>query len=185
MDSPNNALPALVIAGPIDSDYAQEMIRLADELLPGSVFSPHSSSEAPNTYSPLPMNRPAIHFTGILQGDAKWGALDCCEALILPSHQENFGIAVAEALSCGRPVLISDKVNIFREVEAARAGLVTSNDLEGVTSLLQRWVHLEDLDCHEMARNAERLFHEQFHNKTTALHLLKVLKQVAPELSFS
>ena len=185
MDSPANALPALVIAGPIDSDYAQEMIRLADELLPGSVFLPQSSSEVPNTYSPLPMNRPAIHFTGMLQGESKWGALYRCEAFILPSHQENFGIAVAETLSCGRPVLISDKVNIFREVEAARAGLVTSNDLEGVTSLLQRWVHLEDLDCHEMARNAERLFHEQFHNKTTALHLLKVLKQVAPELSFS
>ncbi len=185
MDSPDNALPALVIAGPSDSDYAREMITLADSLMPESVFSPNSSPEAPITDSPLPMNRPSIHFTGILQGDAKWGALHCCEALILPSHQENFGIAVAEALSCGRPVLISDKVNIFREVEAARAGLVTSNDMEGVTSLLQCWVKLEILDCHEMARNAQRLFHERFHNKTIALHLLKVLKQVAPELSFS
>ena len=183
MDSPANALPALVIAGPIDSDYAREMICLADELLPGSVFSPHSSSEAPNTYSPLPMNRPAIHFAGMLQGEGKWGALHRCEAFILPSHQENFGIAVAETLSCGRPVLISDKVNIFREVEAAEAGLVAPDDMEGVISLLQSWVSLEVLRRHEMARNGSRLFQERFHNKTTARRLLEVLKKVVPQPS--
>jgi glycosyltransferase involved in cell wall biosynthesis len=42
----------------------------------------------------------------------------------LPSHQENFGMSVVEALSYGVPVLISDKVNIWREIEADRAGYI-------------------------------------------------------------
>ena len=53
-----------------------------------------------------------IHWPGMLRGDDKWGAFHASEAFILPSHQENFGIAVAAALDCGKPVLLSDKVNI-------------------------------------------------------------------------
>jgi glycosyltransferase involved in cell wall biosynthesis len=180
MESPTNAVPALVIAGPSDSDYGREMIWLAESLLACRVFTPHSFSDlrSPITDAPLPMNYPSIHFTGLLQGEAKWGALHRCEALVLPSHQENFGISVAEALSCGKPVLIADKVNIFREVEVARAGLVAPDDLKGITSLLLQWSDLED-DCrHRMARNAMQLFQERFHNKTTALCLLEVLKEV-------
>src|SRR5262249_60464072 len=60
-----------------------------------------------------------ITWPGMLQGDAKWGAFYCSEAFMLPSHQENFGISVAEAIGCGLPVLISDKVNIWREVQGA------------------------------------------------------------------
>ena len=55
-----------------------------------------------------------IPWTGMLSGDVKWGAYRTAEAFILPSHQENFGIVVAEALACGLPVLISNKVNMAR-----------------------------------------------------------------------
>ena len=65
-----------------------------------------------------------ITWPGMLQGDMKWGAFYASEAFVLSSHQENFGIVVAEALGCGLPVLISDKVNIWREIEADRAGTI-------------------------------------------------------------
>ena len=64
-----------------------------------------------------------ITFTGMLSGNLKWGAFAAAEAFILPSHQENFGIAVAEALACGTPVLISDQVNIWREIVQDGSGL--------------------------------------------------------------
>ncbi|HYJ06292.1 MAG TPA: glycosyltransferase, partial [Chthoniobacterales bacterium] len=64
----------------------------------------------------------SITFTGMLTGSPKWGAFSAAEAFILPSHQENFGIAVVEALACATPVLISNQVNIWREIEADRAG---------------------------------------------------------------
>lgn len=60
----------------------------------------------------------------MLQGDVKWGAVHGCEEFVLPSRQENFAIAVVEALACGKPVLISDQVNIWREIAEDGAGLV-------------------------------------------------------------
>lgn len=56
---------------------------------------------------------------------------------ILPSHQENFGIAVVEALGCGKPVLISNKVNIWREIDSDNAGWVADDTYEGCLSLLK------------------------------------------------
>ena len=79
---------------------------------------------------------PKIHTSGMLEGDSKWGALHGCEAFILPSHQENFGIAVVEALACNKMVLISDKVNIWREIADDSAGLVEPDTLAGTQALL-------------------------------------------------
>ena len=77
---------------------------------------------------------------GMLSGAAKWGALYGCEAFVLPSHQENFGIAVVEALACGRPVLISDQVNIWREIVEDGAGIAEADTEEGVEKLLRRFL---------------------------------------------
>ena len=66
----------------------------------------------------------SVSFPGMISGDLKWGTLREAEVFVLPSHQENFGIAVVEALGCGTPVLISRPVNIWREIESSGAGLV-------------------------------------------------------------
>ncbi len=79
-------------------------------------------------------------FVGMLTGNLKWGALASAEAFILPSHQENFGIAVAEALAVGTPVLISNKVNIWREIHDAGAGIVENDDPRGTQRLISRWL---------------------------------------------
>lgn len=65
-----------------------------------------------------------VLFTGQVQGALKWGAFASAEAFLLPSHQENFAIAVAEAMHLSIPVIISDKVNIWPTIEAAKAGFV-------------------------------------------------------------
>ncbi|MGB6690563.1 MAG: glycosyltransferase, partial [Terracidiphilus sp.] len=72
-------------------------------------------------------------------GAAKWGAFYGAEAFILPSHQENFGIAVADALACGAIPLISDKVNIAPDVAADGAGLVEEDTLDGTLRLIERF----------------------------------------------
>jgi glycosyltransferase involved in cell wall biosynthesis len=72
-----------------------------------------------------------IVWTGMLEGDLKWGAFHAAEGFVLPSHQENFGIAVVEALACGLPVLISDKVNIWPDIAADEAGLVNPDTADG------------------------------------------------------
>jgi len=80
-----------------------------------------------------------ISWPGMLTGDAKWGAFRAAEVFCLPSHQENFGVVVAEALACGCPVLLSDQVNIWRETVDGGAGLVAPDTVAGTARLLKSW----------------------------------------------
>ena len=103
-----------------------------------------------------------IVWTGMISGDLKWGMLHLAEAFVLPSHQENFGIAVAESLACGTPVLISNKVNIWREIEQDRAGLVDEDDEPGTTRLLEKWFGLSSGEKQAMRKIARRCFQSRF-----------------------
>ena len=121
-----------------------------------------------------------IHFHGMLTGDAKWGAFRACEALILPSHQENFGIVVAEAMACARPVLISNKVNIWREVEKAGAGLVDEDTLEGARSLIQRFHELSGDGRQALGAAGRRLFLESLEIGGTARDMMRLFEEIQP-----
>jgi glycosyltransferase involved in cell wall biosynthesis len=107
-------------------------------------------------------SKDSILFPGMLTGDVKWGALSAAEAFVLPSHQENFGIAIVEALATGTPVLISNKINIWREIETDAAGLVENDDLEGTTKLLKRWFDTPDGVRRTMQQNARQSFITRF-----------------------
>ena len=103
-----------------------------------------------------------IHWPGLLQKDEKWGAFYASDAFILPSHQENFGIAVAEALACGKPVLISNKVNIWQEVIADGAGIAEDDTINGTHNLLIRWLDLSESEGIGMSQNALACFSKRY-----------------------
>lgn len=117
-----------------------------------------------------------IHWPGMITGDAKWGAFYGAEAFILPSHQENFGIAVAEAMACGTPVLLSDKVNIAEEIAADGAGLMELDTLEGTLKLLQRWIGTSEHDRRQMAELAQRSFHVRYDMQQTAKTIIQLFE---------
>jgi glycosyltransferase involved in cell wall biosynthesis len=118
---------------------------------------------------------PQITWTGMLSGAMKWGALRAAEFFVLPSHQENFGIAVAEALAAGLPALISNKVNIWREIDADGAGIVSDDTLSGVCQLLQSYVELPVEKKLAMRRAAADCFEQRFEIKRAAETLHTVL----------
>ena len=141
-DAEGAEMPKLVIAGPgLNSTYGKKMLFLA---------------------SSTPALRKAVIFPGMLTGDAKWGALYNSDAFILPSHQENFGIAVVEALACGRPVLISSEVNIWVEIEEGGGGIVQNDTLEGAKALLQKWMSLTPAQKEQMGKSALQVYTEHF-----------------------
>jgi glycosyltransferase involved in cell wall biosynthesis len=149
--NPDFAL-SLVMAGPCaDEAYLHHLRRLANEAVD------------------------SILFPGMLTGDVKWGALSAADVFVLPSHQENFGIAVVEALACRTPVLISNKINIWREIEADGAGLVENDDLAGTSRLLMRWFTAGESARTAMEENAQNCFANRFEIERATDSLLAVL----------
>jgi len=154
-----DSLPDLVIAGPgWDSDYGKRIKELIREQGAGRREQVG-----------------VIHAVDMLSGDAKWGALYGCEAFVLPSHQENFGIAVVEALACGKPVLISDQVNIWREIAEANAGFVEADTEDGAVRLIERFMARKDAP--EMAQRARQCYLSRFAIGPAVASLARALQE--------
>jgi len=121
-----------------------------------------------------------VSWPGMLDGPMKWGAFRASDVFVLPSHQENFGIAVAEAMACGVPVLISDKVNIWREVEGDGAGLAAPDTAQGTEALLRCWFALGERERGAMRACAQASFARRFSVEGMAGDLLRVLQAEPP-----
>lgn len=152
--SPSDPRPLhLVIAGSADDHYGMKL----KESMVASALADH------------------VTWTGLLTGDLKWGAFHAAEAFVLPSHQENFGIAVAEAQACGVPVLISNKINIWREVKLHGSGIVDSDDLDGTERLLRAWLAMSKTERAAMRKNAVVCFEKCFAVEAFGEAFLKTL----------
>ena len=143
----------LVIAGPIDptDDYTKKLQALSREA------------------------GKKVLWTDMLEGDFKWGALRLADALILPSHQENYGMVVAEACSVGTPVFITNKVNLYREILEYDAGIVEDDTQAGVDNLVLGWVNRKHQN---LPKNALRCFHEKLHISKTASNIMDLFNEI-------
>ena len=118
-----------------------------------------------------------ITWTGMLHGDKKWGAFYSAEVFCLPSHHENFGFVVAEALACGKPVLITNKVQIWHEIVKDSAGFVEDDTVLGIERLLQRWLSLRPAEFAAVQVNSQRCFRSRFNARYAAERLLDAITE--------
>ena len=107
-------------------------------------------------------------------GDDKLAALVDASMFVLPSYSENFGIAVAEAMACGLPVVISDAVNIWPEVESAAAGLVGPCDID-ITARNIMQILENSARASEMGANGIRLVRDRYSWERHRAHARKSL----------
>lgn len=117
-----------------------------------------------------------ISWPGMLIGDLKWGAFHAASCFILPSHSENFGIVVAEALACGVPVIISDKVNIWREIQKEEAGFVGEDTLVGTVDLLRQWLEFSASEKKKMRENTKKCFFKYFEINQFAKNFIETIQ---------
>jgi glycosyltransferase involved in cell wall biosynthesis len=147
----------LVIAGPDEIGLRKELVALAARLGIAD----------------------RITWTGMLRGTLKWGAFTASEVFVLPSHQENFGIVVAEALACCLPVILSEKVNIWREIVSYWAGLVGQDTLDGTAGSLRRWSELTAEEIEGVRSRSRKCFDELFNLSVTSRKVLENVELVA------
>ena len=119
---PNHPEVTLTIAGDGDGDYLAMLQTLAADL----AIADH------------------VVWLRHVEGERKAAAFAAASALVLPSHSENFAIAVLEALAAGLPCIVSREVATAREIEARRAGLVVGIDAASIAAGIERLLHDKD-----------------------------------------
>jgi len=147
----------LVIAGPDTNQLGETLRRQARELGVGD----------------------RVHFPGMLHGDLKWAALRGASALVLPSHQENFGMVVAEALACGVPALITRRVNIWREAVEGGAALACEDTVDGLGAMLRRFAAMSLDERAAMSAQALATYEQHFTAIGSVKALVATLSEVA------
>lgn len=118
LKSSGEPMPTLVLAGPCSESYRREL---------DGIIARHGLEAC-------------VHFTGMLNEAEKLEALVDADLFVLPSYQENFGIAVMEALASGTPVIVSDRVNLCHVVADHGVGDVVAPNVEAVAAALTRWL---------------------------------------------
>jgi glycosyltransferase involved in cell wall biosynthesis len=100
--------------------------------------------------------RDRISFHGWVTGDARQSLFEGASLFALPSAQENFGLAVAEAMAAGVPVMVSPEVNLSADIEARRAGWVVARDRDGWTTAITAAL-ADDAELAQRGRRARQL----------------------------
>jgi glycosyltransferase involved in cell wall biosynthesis len=119
-------------------------------------------------------------FTGMLLGPEKLAVLRDASLFVLPSYSENFGLAVVEAMATGLPVIISDKVNIWREVQAAGAGRVIPADAPALADQLLDLLDNPGAATH-MGQKGRSLVQERFQWPRIARSLVEAYERIIDE----
>ncbi|MGC4020640.1 MAG: glycosyltransferase [Cyclobacteriaceae bacterium] len=113
-----------------------------------------------------------VTFAGFVEGNEKEELLQGSDVFILPSFSENFGVAVAESLAAGTPVVITPEVQISEYVEEYQAGIISQGDVESFTSAIGDFIENKSSQI-RYRENGLKLVRERFNWSKIASDLLK------------
>ncbi|MBF6571138.1 MAG: glycosyltransferase [Candidatus Binataceae bacterium] len=125
---------------------------------------------------------PHVTFTGMLTGAAKIAAFKAASVFVLPSYTENFGLVLCEAMQHSLPVVVSNKVNIWREIAAADAGIVVECAPSQVAAAILKLLEKPEL-AQAMGERGASLVREQYRIESVAQDMLEVYQRLIADYS--
>ncbi len=116
-------------------------------------------------------------FEGGVYGNRKWELFRQADLFILPTHSENFGIVVAEALASGTPA-VTTMGTPWSELESRRCGWWTEVGTEATVQALRNFLSLTENELEKMGRNGRKLVEEKYSARKVAEEFVEMYKSI-------
>lgn len=123
-----------------------------------------------------------VTFSGVLNGKERLEAYKGSDIFVLSSYSENFGLSVVEAMACAVPVVISDKVGIYREIRDKNSGIIVKTNTESVYRGIKKLLEDEGLRK-EISENGKMLVKEYYDIDRVADKMIEVFRKISNERS--
>lgn len=150
----------ILVAGEGDADYVVEMKRMiADNGL-----------------------QDIVQLVGGVYGDEKWRLFQTSDFFVLPTHSENFGLAIAESLASGTPV-ITTVGTPWNDLNATDSGAWIEIGTQPLVETLRKFLALSDEELEAMGRNGRKLIEEKYSAHVMAKEMMKVYETLIPNLN--
>lgn len=121
-----------------------------------------------------------VTFAGMILGDEKIAALQGSDLFVLPSHGENFGVAVVEAMAFGLPVVVTDRVGLWPDIKEYGAGVVVGPSVEEIEKAILRLVEKDELSK-SMGVKARQLVGDRFDIRKIANKMTTIYREIIQE----
>lgn len=119
----------------------------------------------------------AVRFLGGVYGDDKWRLYREADLFVLPTHSENFGIVIAEALASGTPV-VTTVGTPWEELRTCRCGWWTEIGTAATTEALRAFLALPESDLEAMGRRGRRLIEDGYSTEKVARDMVTLYTEV-------
>jgi glycosyltransferase involved in cell wall biosynthesis len=117
------------------------------------------------------------HLVGFVEGDRKQILLQGADLFVLPSHSENFGIAVLEAMAAGLPSLITPEVGLASIVRAQHLGWVVPQEVPAIAATIANFLAYPE-QGRIMGERARAIVATQFSWEQVAQRLIQQYEQI-------
>ncbi|WP_419515236.1 glycosyltransferase [Leyella stercorea] len=158
----------ILVAGEGDADYVAEMKRMIED----------------NGLQDI------VQLIGGVYGEEKWRLFQSSDFFVLPTHSENFGLAIAESLASGTPVITTVGTPVITTVGTPWHDLNDTNSgawieigTQPLVEMLRRFLALSDGELEAMGRNGRRLIEEKYSALVMAKEMMEVYETLIPNLT--